>query len=208
MQQQINFYHAEFRGNQQVFSAATLLKFCGAMVLGMLLTYVFALQKLASIESELQVVSSQETAAIERLQNIRPVLTTVSVENDWSTRLDDATRSLDEKQLVLSLVQGSTLGDSRGFSRYLRSLARQDTDGLWLTHISLSALGDKTRLEGHALRADLVPAYLQSLAEEPPFSTQRFHQFQIDGPQQSADGIVTFSMNSEAQFIAGDAASQ
>ena len=142
------------------------------------------------------------TAAIERLQNVRPAISAVSGVKSWSERLDDATRSLREKELVLSLVRGSTLGNTQGFSRYLRSLSRQDTDGLWLTHISLSALGDKTRLEGQALRAELVPAYLQSLAEEPPFATQRFHQFQIDGPEEPTGGIVTFSMSSEAQLLA------
>ncbi len=202
MRQQINFYRADFRSEDQIFAAATLLIGCGVIMLAMLLTYVFALRQLSSIASELQIVRNQETAAIERLQNLRPAITAVSGDKTWAERLDDATRSLREKQLVLSLVQGSTLGDTQGFSRHLRSLARRDTDGLWLTHISLSALGDQTRLEGQALRAELVPAYLQSLAEEPPFATQRFHQFQIDGPEEPTGGIVTFSMSSEAQLLA------
>lgn len=203
MHQQINFYQNEFRTEQQIFSATTLLKACAAIIVAMLLTYVFALQKLDNIESELQIVSSQEAAAIERLQNVRPLISATGGQRTWSERLEDAMRSLEEKRLVVALVQGSTLGDTQGFSRYLTSLASQDADGLWLTHISLSALGDKTRLEGHALRAELVPAYLQRLAEEPPFAKQRFHQFQIDGPEAPTGGIVTFSLNSEARLTAG-----
>jgi len=203
MHQQVNFYQAEFRAKEQIFCTTTMLMACGAIMLTMLLTYVFAMQKVSGIESELQIVVGQQAAAVERLEKLRPVLAAVSGEKSWSERLDDATRSLEEKQLVLSLVQGSTLGDTKGFSRYLRSLASQDTDGLWLTQIGLSALGDRTRLEGKALRAELVPVYLQSLAEEPPFAAQRFHQFQINGPEEANGGIVTFSMNSEAQLIAG-----
>ena len=109
---------------------------------------------------------------------------------------------------MLGLVQGSTLGDTLGFSRYLGSLARQDTEGLWLTQIQLSALGDKNQLQGKALRAELVATYLQNLTEEPAFSAQRFNQFQIDGPEQTRAGIVTFSMNSEAQLDAGMADSR
>lgn len=208
MNQQVNFYQAEFRNEEQIFGATTMLLGCGSIMLTMLLIYVFAVQKVGSIESELQIVVSQETAAVERLEKLRPVFTAVSGEKTWSERLDDATQSLEEKQLVLSLVQGSALGDTQGFSRYLKSLARQDTDGLWLTQISLSALGDKTRLEGKALRAELVPVYLQALADEPPFAAQRFHQFQITGSEDLTNGIVTFSMNSEAQLIAGLADSQ
>ena len=205
MRQQINFYNAEFSTGPQIFGAATLLIGCGVILLAMLLSYVFALQQQGSITSKLQIVRNQEKAAIERLQNLRPTITAVGGDQNWSERLEEATRSLREKQLVLSLVQGSTLGATQGFSGHLISLARRDTDGLWLTHITLSGLGDKTQLEGKALRAELVPAYLQSLAEEPPFAAQRFHQLQIEGSEDPTDGIVTFSMNSEAGLLAGAA---
>ena len=202
MRQEINFYNAEFSAGPQIFGAATLLIGCGVIILAMVLSYVFALRQQSGITSDLQIVRNQEKAAIERLQNIRPAITAVSGEKTWTERLEEATRSLREKQLVLSLVQGSTLGVTQGFSGHLRSLAVRDTDGLWLTHISLSALGDKTRLEGKALRAELVPAYLLSLAEEPPFAAQRFHQFQIEGSEETTSGIVTFSMYSETQLLA------
>ena len=202
MHQHINFFQGGFRTAHQIFGAKTLLIGCGVVMLAMLLIYGLGLYKMSSTASELQIVESQETAAIERLQNLRPTIGAVSGGKSWSERLDDATRSLREKQLVLSLVQGSTLGATQGFSGHLISLARRDTDGLWLTHIRLSGLGDKTQLEGKALRAELVPAYLQSLAEEPPFATQRFHQLQIEGSEDPADGIVTFSMNSEAGLLA------
>ena len=208
MQQQINFYQTEFRNEGQIFGAGTLLKSCVTIMFAMLLAYVFATQKLANIENELQIVSRQETAAIERLEKIRPIINAVAGGQSWTERLDDATRSLEEKQLVLSLVQGSTLGDTLGFSRYLRSLARQDTDGLWLTQVNLSALGDKNRLQGKALRAELVATYLQDLAEEPPFAAQRFHQFQIDGPEETGGSFVTFSLSSEALLIASVAESR
>ncbi len=202
MRQQINFYNAEFSTGPKIFGAATLLIGCGVIILAMVLSYVFALQQQGGITSKLEIVRNQEKAAIERLQNLRPTITAVGGDQNWAERLEEATRSLREKQLVLSLVQGSTLGATQGFSGHLISLARRDTDGLWLTHIRLSALGDKTRLEGKAMRAELVPAYLQSLAEEPPFATQRFHQLQIEGSEDPTDGIVTFSMNSEAGLLA------
>lgn len=205
MRQEINFYNAEFSTGPQIFGAATLLIGCGIILLAMALSYVFALWQQGSITSDLQIVRNQEKAAIERLQNIGSAITAVSGEKTWTERLEESRRALREKQLVLSLVQGSTLGVTQGFSGHLRSLALRDTDGLWLTHISLSALGDKTRLEGQALRADLVPAYLLSLAEEPPFAAQRFHQFQIEGSEEPTSDIVTFSMYSETQLLADGA---
>jgi hypothetical protein len=208
MHQQINFYEGEFRSEAQFFGATTLMVTCGTLVLAMLLVYVFAAHKVAGLENELQLVIQREITTLERLEEIRPVINATGGGRSWSDRLDEAARTLEDKQLVLGLVQGSTLGDTLGFSRYLGSLARQDTEGLWLTQIQLSALGDKNQLQGKALRAELVATYLQNLTEEPAFSAQRFNQFQIDGPEQTRAGIVTFSMNSEAQLDAGMADSR
>lgn len=202
MQQQINFYRAEFRDTHSAFAATTIALGCAAIALAMFVAYVFAVGQLSGIDRELDIVNQQEQAALQRLEQIQPLISAVSGEQTWAERLDDATRALEEKQLVLSLVQGSALGDTLGFSRYLRSLARQDTDGVWLTNISLSAQGDRNRLQGKALRAELVATYLRHLADEPPFARQRFNQFQINGPDDGGT-IVTFSMNSDDQLVAG-----
>ena len=202
MQQQINFYRSEYRTIRQEFSSGMLLASCGAIVVAMFVGYGFSMYKALGIERELKIITDQEQAAIVRLENFQPNMSAGGGDQSWEQRLEEARRSLRDQQLVLGMVADSSLGNTQGFSHHLTSLARQDTDGLWLTHIGLSALGDKTRLEGQALRAELVPAYLQSLAEEPPFAEQRFHQFQIDGPEQPAGGIVTFSMNSDAQLLA------
>ena len=205
MQQQINFYQAEFRTTRAKFSAAMLLMACGAMVLAMLVAFGFQTYKLEGIKSELKTVNNQEQAAIQRLENFQPAGDTDSGGKSWTERLEDAKLSLREQQLVLSMVRDSTLGDTQGFSRHLTSLARLDTAGLWLSYFRLSALGDNTRLAGQALRAELVPAYLQFLAAEPPFASQRFNQFQIDGPEERSGGAVTFSMISGNPLLANKA---
>ena len=202
MQQQINLYQSGFRRTTQIFCATSLIRAGGIIMFAMLLTYGFAVHKLSNVDTELQIVGDQDAAFVQHLQKLQATIADLEIKMSGAERLDDAMRLLDEKKLILALVQSSTLGDSEGFSRYLTSLARQDTDGLLLTQINLSAFGDRTRLEGQALRADLVPAYLQGLAGEPPFAHQKFHHFQIIGAADPASGIVSFSLNSEAH--AGD----
>lgn len=109
---------------------------------------------------------------------------------------------LAERQAALSLIQGTTLGDSKGFSGQLRALARQDVDGIWLTRLVLSAAGDQTRIEGRALSAELIPLYVQDLTAEPAFAKQRFHRFQIDNPIDDEQSALTFSMDSQV-LLAG-----
>jgi hypothetical protein len=200
MQQQINFYRADYRSVTENFATGSTLIVCGVIVLAMFLGYGFVMYKLPGIERELQTVNDQEKAAIVRLENLQSSLSVASGDTSWEERLEEARRSLRNQQLVLGLVQDSSLGNIQGFSHHLNSLARQDTDGLWLSYIRLSAQGDNTVLEGRALRADMVPAYLQGLAEEPPFATQRFNQFQIERPEDESADVVTFSVNNNEQL--------
>ncbi|MDH3547504.1 MAG: hypothetical protein OEN22_10410 [Gammaproteobacteria bacterium] len=198
MNQQINLYQVQYRPQTRMFPALFMLKATGVALIAMLLFYGFAQQHLNSIEQELAIVTRQESVALERLERVGPLINAMTGETNWSQQLDDSLRMLQERQAVLNLIQGSTLGDTKGFSRHLRALARQDIEGIWLTHIVLSALGDKTRLEGRAIRAELIPLYVQDLTDEEPFAKQRFQRFQIDSPpEDDEETALKFSMDSE-----------
>lgn len=204
MNQQINLYQSQFRPQTRMFPAWFMLQAVGILAFGMLLMTLFAQQRIDGVERELEIVARQESVVLDRLQNIGPLINAVTGETNWSEQLDDSLRMLSERQAVLNLIQGSTLGDTQGFSRHMRALARQDIDGLWLTHVVLSALGDKTRLEGRAIQAELIPLYVQGLTAETPFAEQRFHRFQIDSPAEDEGSALKFSMDSDV-LLAADA---
>ena len=215
MYQQINFYRSDFIAGKDRLGAGTLLAMGGVLVVGMVAAYLYATYELMSIKAELKTVKNQEQAAVERLANFNPNADAANSGESWSKRLEDAKRSLRDQELVLTMVVDSSLGDIDGFSRYLTSLARMNTDGLWLSKVRLSALGDNTQLVGQALRPEIIPIYLQRLAEEEPFSAQRFHQFLIDRPQdgsggtkQSSGDYVSFSLSSESVILANAGDSQ
>ena len=205
MKQQINLYTAEFRPETNAFQSTFMFQAAGVLVLALVLIYAFAQQGVTGIDDELDIVARQEAAALERLENVRPLITAVTGEQSWSAQLEEAASTLAERQAVLAMIQGTTFGDTKGFSRHLRALARQDLDGLWITHLVLSALGDRTRIDGRAIRAELIPLYVQNLASEPAFAQQRFHQFQIDNPVDDDDPALTFSMNSQELLATNEA---
>lgn len=196
MTQNINLFPPELRPQARAFSAAFIVKTAGILIVLLALITVFAENGLHDIEREIEIVALQEAAAIEQLQDLGALITAITGEKSWAAQLDDAMRVLREREAVLTLIQGTTLGDTQGFSRHLRALARQDIDGIWLTYITLSALGDKTRLEGRATRAELIPLYVQDLTAEPPFARQRFQHFQITSPE-NGETALYFSMDSQ-----------
>jgi len=196
MDQQINLYRPEFRPETNAFQSMFMFQAAGILLLALLFIYAFARQGVSGINKELEVIARQESVALERLQNVRPLITSITGEQSWSAQLEEASRTLAERQAVLGMIQGTTLGDTKGFSQHLRALARQDVDGVWITHLVLSAMGDETRIDGRAIRAELIPLYVQNLTAEPAFAAQRFHRFQIDNPPDGEGTGLTFSMDS------------
>ncbi len=214
MYQQVNFYRTEFITRKNRLGAGTMMAFSGVLIAAMIFGYLYATYEMMSVKSRLKVAEGQERAAITRLENFDPNAKGVGGEASWSQQLEQVKLALRDQELILDMVADSSLGDINGFSRYLTSLARMDTDGLWLSRIRLSAMGENTQLEGQALRAELIPLYLQRLALEDPFADQRFYEFLIDRPQEDEGGVkqasrdvVTFSVSSDAEFVAntGDA---
>lgn len=203
MKQQINLYLPEFRPETNAFQSMFIVQAAGILLVALMLIYVFARQGVAGIDQELEIVARQEVVALERLQSVGPLITSITGEQSWAEQLDDAARMLAERQAALNLIQGTRLGDTDGFSRHLRALARQDLDGIWLTHIVLSATGDQTRLEGRAIRAELIPLYVQDLTSEPAFAAQRFHRFEIDNPPDDGESALMFSMESGSTMPGG-----
>lgn len=195
MQQNINFYQSQFRERAVRYPAVLLLQVCAAVLVTMVLIAAYASLRVSGVESELGIIAQQEAAAVERLENLRSTIEAVVGETSWAERLETASAELAEKEASLRLIGGTELGNAEGFARHLKSLARQATNGLWLTNIALSARGDRVWLQGEALAAELVPTYLQDLADEEPFESQRFHRLKIDDSADGADfdGLRTVS---------------
>ena len=200
MRQEINFYQAQFRERAVQYSSVLLLQVCACVFATMLLLWAYGSYRVTGVTAELEIIAQQEAAAVQRLASLRTTIADVIGETSWADRLEAADQELAEKEASLRLISGTELGDADGFARHLRSLARQSTSGLWLTNIALSARGDRIWLQGEALRADLVPTYLQDLADEVPFENQRFHRLEIDDSDDES-GVsrqsVTFVVTSE-----------
>lgn len=194
--QRINLLAPEEKPDLAEFPARFMLQGLAAAVALMALLSVWAGYRVAAIDNEIIAATALGTEAVERLANLRAELDAATGGRSWSAQLDEALAELQQRQAVLSLVQSSALGDSDGFARHMRALSRQNVDGMWLTYIALSSGGEHTRLEGRTIKAELIPRYLQALITEGPFSTQRFHQFQIDNPVDVDGPALVFAMDS------------
>lgn len=85
-------------------------------------------------------------------------------------------------QLDLAALNDGAIGDTRGFSDFMRALAHQGVDGVWVTGFNVGAAGKDIAISGRALRAELVPAYLKRLGQDPYFSGRTFASLDVAQP--------------------------
>ena len=97
-------------------------------------------------------------------------------------RVKKLTASLSERTRALHLLKSGAAGQTTGFAARLEALARRHVDGLWIDRLVISGSNGSMSLAGATLNADIVPASLQSLAQEPVLAGTRFDEFSIERP--------------------------
>lgn len=116
--------------------------------------------------------------------------TTDSLAVQLSARKPDATleRQLAERREVIRArtevarwLRADGGGETRGVSEYYRALARRTLEGVWLTGFAMDADRGQLRIEGRALKGDLVPQYLTQLGEEALLKGRAFAKVELGG---------------------------
>lgn len=180
--QQVNLYHPIFRKQKKKFSARAMLQAVAVVLAGIALMYGYAWWQLASLRAELAQAEQEYAAALKRLETLGRTLPARQADPQLAQQVRELEARLAAAELWQRLVQAENFGADKGYSRYLAALARQALPGLWLTGIEIEGAGADFTLSGRAIRAELVPNYLQRLASEEALAGLRFHLFRLAEP--------------------------
>jgi len=75
---------------------------------------------------------------------------------------------------IARLLEGGVVGSTGGFSEYMRGLARQAPQGLWLTGFTIDSGGSGIEIRGSTLNPDALPDYIRRLGSERAFQGRNF----------------------------------
>ena len=192
MRQEVNLYRDDLRPRQVVLPARTQLLLLAVLVGVLLLLWAGTTARLWSAETELAALRERQGAQQQQITRVTMQL----AQRVKSPVLEQQVRRLEHdlelKRQLLDMVAGESEGNTAGFSAQLAGLGRHQRDGLWFTHIGLSAGGTALRLEGSTLDAGLLPAYLQALAAEPAYLGTEFTTFWMRRPTDGAGRGLDF----------------
>lgn len=190
MSQQINLFNPVFLTQKKYFSVLTMLQALGMIVLGSVLFYGYALYQVAQMSKQTEEMGKRYATEQARLVNFTnefsPQRSTQMLEDE----LKQLESQLAVQEIQLNLLKTGALGNTEGYSEYMRAFARQAVHGLWLTAFDIAGDGAQMSLSGAALNPQLVPVYIQRLGKEKIMQGKTFATLQMQRPKQEADRPV------------------
>src|SRR5476649_1077188 len=186
MSQQINLFNPKFERQKHQISARAASQCLGLLFIGLLALSIYGQRKVAGLEQQESAVKAdlaQREARRDRaLQDFPPrhkdpaVAQQLAAAEAQQKLLQDAT----------GILGRGELGNTQGYASYFRALAQARVEGVWLTRVSINGADNQISLEGRALHASLLPAYISRLGQQEVFKGKTFASLDIGPPDTAA----------------------
>ena len=183
MKQSVNLYTDAFRPSREWL---TLERAVVALVLVLVVIAgvgALAEYRLAGVEAALADLEQRQARKQQAVETLQGKVQTRRKDPELEEQVARLEQRVRDRRRLVERADSVAQASSEGFSPYLKGLARQSLDGLWLKRIRLDLIRDRLGLAGRTLKGQKVPEYLQKLREEPVFEGRRFARFSIERPE-------------------------
>ncbi len=191
MTQQINLYQPIFRKEEKKFSTVAMLQAIGIVVIGVVAMYAFTWWQTTSLKSELKRAEQSHATASKRMADVADKFGKMAADTSLDTEITRLEGDLAAKQRMQAILQRGIFSNTRGFSDYFVSFARQSVPGVWITGFDITGAADQMTLAGRSTDPELVPRYMQKLSTEKTLSGIVFNVFQMNRPAPDAKEVNT-----------------
>ena len=201
MSQQINLFNPIFMRQRKYFSLLTMLQALGLIVVGSLFFYGYAIYQVGELRKQ-----SEESTKRYNAEEVRLARFTAEFSPQQASQaLQEEVRRM-EKQVadqadLVEIIKSGAVGNTAGYSEYMRAFSRQVVPGLWLTGFRVTGDATQISLSGKVLSPELLPAYIRRLGREnimqgKAFSTLQMQQPKADASQGDIARYVEFELRS------------
>jgi hypothetical protein len=215
MSQQINLFNPIFMKQRKYFSLLAMLQALGMIIAGALIFYGYAIYQVDQLklqsEENTKRYNTEQMRLARYVSEFSPQQSSLSLQDEVQ-RLEK--QAAIQNQIIETLKSGA-VGNTTGYSEYMRAFSRQVVQGLWLTGFKVSGDASQISLSGGVTNPEMLPAYIQRLGRErimkgKTFSTLIMQQPKADEsagtPQaaaSSAQRYVEFTLYSSPDKEAG-----
>jgi Flp pilus assembly protein TadB len=203
MSQQINLFNPIFLKQKKYFSVVTMLQALGLILLGLALFYGYAVYQVAQLSGQADEMTRRYAAEQAKLVNLTNEYSRQNTGQLMENELKQLEAQASAQATLLNLLRSGALGNTAGYSEYMRAFARQSIKGLWLTAFNIVGDGVQMSLSGAVVNPQLVPAYIQRLGKEKAMQGKTFSTLQMQQPEKDGDRLipryVEFNLRSTAE---------
>jgi hypothetical protein len=181
--QQINLFNPILLHRKKYFSALAMAQALALILIGALLVALYVNHRSSGLQAEAGKTSAQLGVALAQQARVNAEFGPHAPNPALAAELQKAGADVKALQRIFDLLQTGAIGDTSGYSEYLRAFSRQIADGLWLTGLTIQGAGNEIALQGRTLQPDLVPAYISRLTREPVMRGKSFSMLEMQQPQ-------------------------
>ncbi len=207
MSQQINLFNPIFMKQRKIFSLLTMLQALFLILAGSLLFYGYAIYQSQQLQRQSEQSAKLYDAEQARLARQTAEFSPEQANQQLQSEVQQLEKKLAEQTELVETLKSGVLGNTHGYSEYMRAFARQVLQGLWLTGFKVSGDATQVSLNGGVINPELLPAYIQRLNKETVMQGKTFSALQMkqpksvpsaDGKSTVAPGYVEFTLHSDA----------
>ncbi len=179
MSQQINLFNPIFLKQRKYFSLLTMLQALGLIVIGSLFLYGYALYQVAQLELQSEESTRRFKAEQLRLARYKGEFSPQHANLALQAEVRRLEKELAEQTRMVDTLKSGSVGNTTGYSQYMRAFSRQAVQGLWLTGFKVTGDAAQISLSGGVLDPELLPIYIQRLGREQAMQGKSFSTLQM-----------------------------
>lgn len=190
MSQQINLFNSAFVQRSQPLSLTAMLQGLGLILLGAVVMYGYADYQVEQMELQVEESARRFNAEQLRLAGLAAEFSPQRSNQTLQEEVRRLERQVSEQAELVDVLKSGALGNSTGYSEYMRAFSRQVVSGLWLTGFNVSGDGAQLSLSGAVTHPDLLPEYIQRLRREAVMQGKTFAALQMQQAKSDKPGAA------------------
>lgn len=182
MSQQINLFNPIFLKQKKVFTVVPMAEALAIIVVGAAALVGYGKYRVDAADRHAAHIKEELATKLARQSSVTVEFAPRQKSAQVEAELAQVEARLKALREVDGLLRGGQLGVNQGYAEYFRALARQHVSGLWLTGVSITGAGSDIEVQGKAMQAPLIPAYIARLTGENIMRGKTFSSLMIDRP--------------------------
>ncbi len=111
-----------------------------------------------------------------------------------ASEVEGLVRRLQHNQRLLQALTEGAMSNTRGFSGYFEAVANRHVNGTWITRLQIAGGGQQFGFSGKSVQPELVPAYLENLADDQVFDDFSFNVLEIERNEKDVP-VIDFNIS-------------